>query len=383
MSSATVYSLLTKSEHIRPLSQQNRGTGYLQVLLPDFTMTRDGEGVSLRIDIADDPLTLADGRGKRDLESASRQDAAAGRVELQQQLDRFQANAGQLTGRMDCSNWPMRYANGGALPIIEWNGEDYFLLFYRDIFPIGWNIANGASDNSDEWLDPGRIVLREFGEELLIVDLHAKPKPRVFIHEPPGAAQRVSHHEEPLAAWGKHYPQLQDVDLVPMPLTWIAGPDSVETHFAGRQQLTENVFVSVTPADHGIEADRLALIRVPGDVQFLDGEIANGHLFNHVVGLFHVERFGQVFQNGLHEFRPDFYFFNGQRFETTALQASITEYIASLEAKHLRRPDQKQHYLDAEVRFDLCPISRAVIGRYFGWRESGVERAATESSTVR
>jgi len=40
--------------------------------------------------------------------------------------------------------------------------EEYYCLFYRDIFPVGWNIANGGSDNNEELLNPLLTIERSF-----------------------------------------------------------------------------------------------------------------------------------------------------------------------------------------------------------------------------
>lgn len=41
----------------------------------------------------------------------------------------------------------LRWASAGVLPIARWRSADWVVLFFRDIRPVGWNLANGASEN--------------------------------------------------------------------------------------------------------------------------------------------------------------------------------------------------------------------------------------------
>jgi hypothetical protein len=362
-SASTVYSRIANSEHVRPLSK--RDFGYLQVVLSSFELHRRRHGRRLQIELPVDPQTIIAGTGKRCIEHEARSGQAPGVRDLERQLAEFEQNANLLGCRFECADWPMRFANGGVLPVIQLDGRDYFLMFYRDIFPIGWNIANGASDNTDEWLDPTRIIQREFGEELLLCDPTAR---RLFIYDPPGPARPVGFHEDAIQAWSRKRPDLAGYERVPMPLKWIDGPDSVRVTFRDRVHECDGVFLSVTPADHGIEVDRVALIRLSGDVRFLDGEIVEETLLNHVVGLFETSALeGDRLASA--EFKPDRVFFNGQEFDPGQLEGAIAQYLRHVEASGLRRDDQVADYARAEPRFDLCPISRAVIERYFEWRK--------------
>lgn len=371
---STAISRIVRSEHVCPLSR--RDFGYLQAVLTEFELHREEHGRHLRLNLPDDPLTIVRGEGKREIESQSRTNGAPGAALLQQRLSEFETNPNLLAYRFDCSDWPMRFANGGVLPVIHLDGRDYFLMFYRDIFPIGWNIANGASDNTEEWLDPTRIIQREFGEELLMCDPVAR---RIFIHDPPGPARPVGFHEDAIRAWTKKWPELEQFELVPMPLKWIDGPDSVRVRFRDREENSKGVFLSVTPPDHGIEVDRVALVRLSGDIRFLDGEMVKETLFNHVVGLFDVQTFQHRNQN---EFRPDRVFFDGQEFDPRQLGETIQQYLKHVHESGLRREDQIADYRDAKEKFDLCPITHAVINRYFDWLKQDQQRSSLRADSI-
>lgn len=68
------------------------------------------------------------------------------------------------------NKYPIRWASGGVLPIVNWKGSDWFILFFRGIQPNGWGIANGASENKEEYKNINSLMLREFFEELVIAD---------------------------------------------------------------------------------------------------------------------------------------------------------------------------------------------------------------------
>lgn len=65
---------------------------------------------------------------------------------------------------------PWRWASAGYLPILVIDGVRYVALFLRDIWPFGWNLANGASSDLQELLHPERLAEREGKEELIVVN---------------------------------------------------------------------------------------------------------------------------------------------------------------------------------------------------------------------
>ena len=366
--------------YVRRLSQ--RSANYLQTLVTSFKLIRTGEGLQLQLRIDDDPLTIVDGLGKRDVERLAREPGVQACDQLRSRIEEIVGNPDHLGYKLDCSDWPMRYANGGVLPIVHLEGKDYFLLFYRDIFPIGWNIANGASDDEEEWIDPGRIIHREFAEEVLCTDPTEK---LLYLYEPPGGRHRFGFHRDALSAWLPHRPELAEYTQVPMSFKWIDGPDSIRIEYGRETYEHDGFFLSATADDHGIEVDRLVLIRLPGDSRLLSGEIADGRPFNQIVGLFDVERLQSIYAG--HEFLPDLCFFNGERYTDDEFHEVLPKYLEHVRAEpgpglpRLRRPDQCEYYESAEVRFNFCPISRAIIGRYYEWRDSGVSVPAEAVST--
>ena len=61
-----------------------------------------------------------------------------------------------------------RWISGGVIPIVKYKQKKWFVLGFRGIKPIGWNIANGSIEDKEDSLQT--TILREFFEEILITD---------------------------------------------------------------------------------------------------------------------------------------------------------------------------------------------------------------------
>jgi hypothetical protein len=87
-------------------------------------------------------------------------------------------------------NFPLRWASGGVLSVIRINGKDglWTPFFFRDISPIGWNIALGSSESDNELNNPSSLLMREFLEETLILpnkpDYAANQQVKTFVIMP-------------------------------------------------------------------------------------------------------------------------------------------------------------------------------------------------------
>lgn len=75
---------------------------------------------------------------------------------------------------------PLRWASGGVLPVVGWRGGAWSPFFFRDIPPVGWNIATGSSETEAELRRPASFGLREFVEETIV--LPRPPRPGLEIH---------------------------------------------------------------------------------------------------------------------------------------------------------------------------------------------------------
>lgn len=360
MATTSLEELFERSRNIVRLGE--RGKGLFQVLLPEFTLTRQPQGRQLDLSVSEDLFSIIDLEGKRDFFGAIDEYPEA-RARLRKQLTKFDSQRRVLAYRFDCSSSPVRWANGGMLPIIRLDSKDYFCLFYRDIFPIGWNIANGASDNIEELLDPGRIIVREFGEELLVCD----PADKLVYTYDPGEENRLrSYQLAALRAWtGSIGGKAEDYKVRLLPLQLVEGPDQVTADVLGERCVSGGYFLSITPEDNAIEVDQVALINlsVSGDLRLVDGEIREGKSLNRIVGLFEVDGFENRLEGEV--FRPEVHFFNGDRKGPDELDNSIEQYLAGLKMNMLADVHRLESYSQARDRFDLCPITRSIIERYF------------------
>lgn len=346
---------------------------FLQILLPGFTLIKEPAGLLIDINVQGDSLSIVDMSGKKDLNTAldERRDILV--EKFQKEYDEFQSKSGILAYRFDCAEFPFRYANGGVLPIVHLDSRDYFCLFYREIHPIGWNIANGASDNLEELLDPGRTVLREFGEELLFCDTD---RCVIYAFDPGEGNRPPGFQKDAVAEWSRILKaDLENFEGRPLPLKWMEGPDRVRAFVEKKECTTGGYFLSITPEDNAIEVDRIAHTNLTGDVCLLDGEMLEGTVLDRIIGLFEVEAFEKKFrQEGRRDFIPDLYFHQGKRWEPDHLDESIEEYLDRLVKLNIRDSLDEEGFSNEK---SLCPIARSVIDRYFQWLEGKPVRIDT------
>jgi len=114
-------------------------------------------------------------------------------IEKADRINDFLKNAkpGQVL-EIDTRETPFRWASGGILPIAHWKGKYWYVLFFRGIMPVGWNLPNGASENAEEYKNLHTLMVREFSEELIL--LNREPK----IDDPVPIIQRVFHFDDPI-----------------------------------------------------------------------------------------------------------------------------------------------------------------------------------------
>lgn len=351
----------------------DRRKGFLQVLLPEFTLRRSRGNLSLSVTIRDDLYSLTDDGGKREFFSTVREHEPAGRAELQCRIKDFLADPDNLGRRFDCREQPFRYANGGLLPVIRLNGEDYFALFYREIFPIGWNIANGSSDSLEEMLAPQRIILREFGEEVFAID-HSNRL--LYTYDPADHALPPSYQEESLRRWQERmsHRDLGGYKRLGLPVRFVDGPDRIEVTLGKNTQAGEGFFVSVTPEDNAIEVDRVAIINLKDDVVLLDGELCEDGLVNEPVGLFRVDEFNQTLEG--HDFLPVKLFYGGEECDPSRLEEIVTREFLPEVATLAGDSSIRERWESTRDRYDLCPVTRSLAQRFLRWDQCIAEPAS-------
>ncbi len=361
---------------ILPLGE--RWFGMLQVLLPEFTLTKESTGLLLELDIHDGLNSLVDAAGKRAVFRQMGVGGGRARDALRAELEEFFQKSRLRSCSFQTEDCPLRYGNGGALPVVRIGSETYFCLFYRDAFPVGWNLANGASDSVEEMGEPQRILHREFGEELLIVD-HEEKRLYVFDTQAsngPRGVQAVSLRE-----WGKQCVggPLDQYEYRPTPLKWFFGPDRVIVRVRGERHSSDGYFVNVTPEDNAIECDRIALVNLKGSPVFFDGELMERQRLNRPVGLFKATSFeGRL---DCRSFRPDLLFHDLSKKDPADLERVVAEYRMRVPEHSEDNVRAYKEAADRNLDFDLCPITRAMIRRYQQWMQR--QKVVVEESTPR
>lgn len=353
-----------------------RGQDILQVLLPEFTLSKEDNGELLDVCLADDLPSIADRAGKAAFFKAVQLAGNDGCARLEQRLADFRKDDRLRSYRFDCADYPLRYGNGGVLPVVRLGDGEYFCLFYRDAYPVGWNIANGASGSVEEMLSPERTMHREFGEELFACD---HQKQLVYAFRPDDDEWATALQREALKAWAQRFGShnFASYTRVPTPLKWIEGPDRARVHYGKNAKMTAGCFVNITPADNAIEVDRVALMNLQEGAAFFDGEFTRGLLYNRIVGLFRV----RPMLEGLKQqhFEPDRVFYNALP-ATKDLGQLVDDYLRGLGT--LRSPADIATYRTAPHQFDLCPITREMLGRYAGWLKDENGRSVPDDSWV-
>lgn len=349
-------------QYVRPLGMAENQ--FLQVLATQFQLRRRGKGTELALRFSSDTPAIWLRRGREEVHRHIPDFDRKVRA-YQERLDTFLVSGeGRPIDYRD-PQFPFRYASGGVLPVVRMGGQDYFCLFYREVFPAGWNIANGMCDTSHELLNPRDAVERELREELLIVDSSIRNR-YVFEGE---TGRWLGLPECALARrlWDErfrdlNFPPLSELNL---PLRWLDGPDSVRVEFERPNKKrdvggADGIFLNINAEDFGIEVDRIVQLNIGPDAILCDGEILAGRLLDRIVGLFSVGRLLEGLRQGSLAFEPDILFHGARRYDAKAFRRVLTrDYLPSVRAgKAAPLPSS------ASIPLDLCPVTRRIIRRY-------------------
>lgn len=370
------------SDYVRPLNEaENR---YLQVLVNRFELKRIGDkkGSRLSFSFAENSPAIWAKQGKEHLElTAPNRKSREG--QYQESLDNVLVKGVSPSYSHDDDDFPFRYANGGTLPIIQIGSQQYYCLIYREIKPIGWNIANGGSDTREEMLDPFLVVERELREELIMVNPSRNAMYRFEgdFHRP--------EFDQALALMRDRFTSfdVSTLDSVEVPLEWIDGPDQLAvtiTDADGSRKQVElpSCFLNINAVDMGIEIDRVAIIHVDESTILIDGEIADNQRFgdeliNSVIGLFSVDRVNEtIHKTNEDPFFPDLFFHSGQRVDRHWAKSRKTsvekefirtieeDYVPSLIKTKSITSEERNRWEGSKQPWDLCPVTRRIIRRY-------------------
>jgi hypothetical protein len=151
---------------------------------------------------------------------------------------------------------------------------------------------------------------------------------------------------------------------LPMPVKWIDGPDTLKIKYNNKDlQELSGCYLNIRSEDFGIEVDRIAKINLDANAILLDGELINGQLICAPIGLFEVRRMADLLTQGAVEFIPDFFFYDGEKFEgRETLRNIVSTKMLPHICKVMPSWDQTE-WSKCNRPFDLCPVSRGVLER--------------------
>jgi hypothetical protein len=357
---------------------------FLEVLLSRFDLRREVNRAHLKVSFDDETPACWNRAGREDLKKYlfENTEKIAGYQEqldnllLDERLDRFEFND---------PDFVFRWASAGALPIVRLGNEEYYCLFYREIRPIGWNIANGACDTSSELLDPLQTLERELCEELIILD----PKKRdwyVLERGDPDSLDRPEFRAVRLILEDLKRKRIWDrgagVHQLETALKWFNGPDIATINGPDKVHHTvAGCYLNINAEDFGIELDRVVKINVSEDALIFDGEILNGKLLNRLVGLFRTSRLNREFgaDAGCKTDRliPDKYFYEGVLHDGAVFEylmggdflecgesVSDGDFIAHIGETGIRSPEDIRAWKAEPAKFKLCPVTRRLLQRF-------------------
>jgi hypothetical protein len=264
-------------------------------------------------------------------------------------------------------NFVFRYASAGVLPILSMDGIDYYCLFYRDVEPIGWNIANGGCDSIEELLDPLHTMLRELQEELMIFDFHNGTE-HLFSYRSRSPADLLEF-QAARRFWQQMFPNVIFADFKKSKanIEWIDGPDTLSICFSQDQPRNiPNCFVNINAIDFGIEIDKIAKISVGRKATILDGEIINNSLLRCPIGLFEVNKLSHPIKQE-QNFFPDRLFYDGIEREKGELYKMISDefWPRLLNPRNpIRSVSGKKRWANEKFKYKFCPVTKALVHRH-------------------
>lgn len=342
----------------------------IQVLLEKekLSLQKSQAGVHLKVEFDSHSPTIR----RREAKDSVREDIAEfarQSAEYQNELDDVLLGTSEEPFVPRKEGFVFRYGSGGVLPILQIDNTEYYCLFYRDVFPVGWNIANGGCDSVAELLNPHITIKRELCEELIILDLDGTRDLVFDLDEGERLSMPVFTQARQL--WSRIYrdKSIEKFDRSePLKMKWVKGPDVLTIKHRDADPINRtDGFVNINALDYGIEFDRIAKINIQGAFNLFDGELINRELLNRPIGLFEAAVLNEQLARATpgREYRPQRLFHWGKEQAQGTLEDAVTgDYIPRLIAKGLRKATHAVDYEGVEQKFDLCPVTRQLIKRY-------------------
>lgn len=279
-----------------------------EVLLKHSARPEEKKIISLNVDLRNESYGIYNNCGKQFLRNTFGNPPKGCAALSQQVMDFLNSDEREDLPELpiDTRKNPFRWASGGILPIARWKGRKWYVLFFRGITPVGWNIANGSSESKNEYKNLHSLVYREFCEELILLkdepERDSTVRQKVFEYSctlPEDLKRRIESNE--FAEKHKDLRKLHDKLL----FEYDEGPGvrTIETPFEvnvtyhdrklkdSLKSKIKDVVFTVNPCEFGIEVTLLAYFDMKEKDYLLDGEIweVGPSLVRQPVGLISVD----------------------------------------------------------------------------------------------
>ena len=274
------------------------------ILFKPVRITRSSERYyQLSVDLTGEPYGIYKNRGKQFLnhlllqmqQEVPRAEALSRSARLHRFLMETAKEPGEITAGGPYQ--PLRWSSAGALPLVHWRKpgqasvDDWFVLFFRGIKPVGWNLANGSSESVREWRNLFEVGVRELCEELVVLEgqplRQGQPVPEVYRRRfrPGQAANAYPDLADRLTGrdFVREHDRLREVQdqitIIDDPSRRPLRLDEIETNSTvtfvddGQSYSTENVIFSVNPLEAGVESIFLFRFDLADNDYLLFGEV--------------------------------------------------------------------------------------------------------------
>ncbi|NOQ75618.1 MAG: hypothetical protein GQ574_26660 [Crocinitomix sp.] len=267
---------------------KNKAFAIQLLLTENIEIEKEPDRIVLKISTKKEPYGIYNNRGKQFIRSwFSRSEKE--RKELfsfNEKLKNF-LYAESNGSIFKLKNHPYRWASGGAIPIVNYQNKKWLLTFFRDIAPLGWNIANGASENKAERENLNRVIFREFSEEINLFSDHPLER-RAMIQKqfylPEMTAKdsflspsfyikqhRLRGQQDGLRiGFDKDSKNKVRIKTIPTPF---------DLEVDQEHDYCREIIFNINPFEYGIEILRLLMFNMKDEDYILDGEMHESDLF--------------------------------------------------------------------------------------------------------
>lgn len=247
----------------------------------------------LEVDLRNQSYGIYNNAGKRFLKNKFQNEEFKSRcIERSKEIEDFlkSTTPGNDELTINAMEMPLRWASGGMLPIAQWKDKYWYVLNFRDIEPVGWNVANGASETKEEYKNLYSLIYREFSEELVLLNrepyigdtLHVTQKMFQFPHPLPEEISRKIINKE----FAQKHKQLRK-DHDGLIVQFEDGPEIKPISTPFEVQVTchdenlrdtvahsiPNVIFTVNPTEFGIEVLLVSCFEMNDNDYLIDGEM--------------------------------------------------------------------------------------------------------------